>query len=170
MNHSVHLFIVTASFLAVLRTLGTLWGSIRRCTYGGFFIGWKRHMKTVISSTTPTTTPTTAPITEWSLPSSPPLIGMSVAVTSQQSYSRIRTNQGKPELSSCWDGWLFGHDRHGQKSGGLLCLFPWEGAASPSNTMWRELRPIPQYQMESWSIQPFGHNTPTLQTDRTTIP
>jgi len=31
----------------------------------------------------------------------------------------------------------------------------------------------PPYQVVSWSIQPFGHNTPTFQTnrtDRTTVP
>ena len=39
------------------------------------------------------------------------------------------------------------------------------GAGSPSNTMWPEPRPIPPCQVSSWSIQPFGHNTPTSQTD-----
>jgi len=29
-------------------------------------------------------------------------------------------------------------------------------------------RGLPPYQVVSWSIQPFGHNTPTLQTDRQT--
>jgi len=33
------------------------------------------------------------------------------------------------------------------------------------NTMLPGPRP-PPYQVASWSIQPFGHNTPTLQTDR----
>jgi len=52
----------------------------------------------------------------------------------------------------------------GRKLGGLLCpLF--------RGGVWEELGPhLSQcglYQMESWSIQPFGHNTPTLQTDRT---
>jgi len=41
----------------------------------------------------------------------------------------------KQELGSCWDGRPFGHNRHGLKSGGLLCPFPW-GAGSPSNIMW----------------------------------
>jgi len=32
------------------------------------------------------------------------------------------------ELSSCWDGRPFAHNRHGPKNGrGLLCPFPWEG-------------------------------------------
>ena len=35
----------------------------------------------------------------------------------------------------------FGHNRHGLKSGELLCLFPWGGAGSPSNTVWPAPRP-----------------------------
>ena len=35
----------------------------------------------------------------------------------------------------------FGHDRHGPKTGGLLCPFLVGGAGSPSNTMWPGLRP-----------------------------
>jgi len=34
----------------------------------------------------------------------------------------------------------------------------WRGAGSPFNTMWPGSRPIPPYQVASWSIQPFGHN------------
>jgi len=32
------------------------------------------------------------------------------------------------------------------------------------NVTWAEGRGLPPYQVESWSIQPFGHNTPTSQT------
>jgi len=56
--------------------------------------------------------------------------------------------------------------------GGLLCPFPRGRAGSPSNTMSPRPR-LPPYQVAPWSIQPFGHNTPTLQTertDRTTVP
>jgi len=72
----------------------------------------------------------------------------------------------RQELSSCWDGRPFGHSRRGPKSGELLCPFPW-GAWSPSNTMPLGPRPstIPSGMPNSCSIQPFGHHTPTLQTD-----
>jgi len=43
------------------------------------------------------------------------------------------------------------------------------GARSPSNTTLLG-RGLPQYQMASWYIQSFGHNTPTLETDRTMVP
>jgi len=40
------------------------------------------------------------------------------------------------ELSSCWYGRLFGHNRHGPKSGGGGCCSPFPGeAGSPCNTM-----------------------------------
>jgi len=32
------------------------------------------------------------------------------------------------KLSSCWDGRPFGHNRHGPKSGRLLCPIPWSGS------------------------------------------
>jgi len=50
----------------------------------------------------------------------------------------------------------------------LLGPFPWAGwAGSPSNIMAHGPRPrLPPYQVRSWSMKPFGHNTPTLQ-DRT---
>jgi len=69
------------------------------------------------------------------------------------------------ELSSSWDRQPFGHSRHGPKSGRLLCPFPW--GLSPHLTQCRLGRGLPRYQVASWSIQPFGHNTPTLQTDST---
>jgi len=57
----------------------------------------------------------------------------------------------------------------GRKVGaGLLCPFPWGESLVPSNTVaWAEA--YTSVQVASWSIQPFGHNTPTLQTDRTTV-
>jgi len=51
-----------------------------------------------------------------------------------------------------------------QKERGLLCPFR-GGARYPSNTVWPG-RGVPACQVSSWSIQPFGHNTPTSQTDR----
>jgi len=54
--------------------------------------------------------------------------------------------------------------RHGPKIGGCAPLGG--GAGSPSNTM--SPRPgLSPYQVASWSIQPFGHNTPTSQTGQT---
>jgi len=43
-----------------------------------------------------------------------------------------------------------------------LCPFRGGGAGSPSNTMCHG-RGLPPCKVSSWSIQPFGHNTPTLQ-------
>jgi len=54
---------------------------------------------------------------------------------------------GRPfvqQFSGCWDGRLFGHDRHRPKSGKGCC-----GAYQCG---------LPLYQLASWSIQPFGHN------------
>ena len=49
-------------------------------------------------------------------------------------FQRIHIcNKEEQELSSCWDGRPFGHNRHGPKSGG--CCAPFRGGAgSPSNT------------------------------------
>ena len=57
----------------------------------------------------------------------------------------------------------FGHNGHGPKIGGCA---PSGGPGSPSNTMWRG-QGLPPCQVSSLSIQPFGNNTPTSQTDRT---
>jgi len=54
-----------------------------------------------------------------------------------------------------------------QKLGGLLCLF-FGGQLGPHLTQSRMGRGLPPCQVSSWSIQPFGHNTPKLQTDRRT--
>ena len=46
----------------------------------------------------------------------------------------------KQELSSCWDGRPFGHNRHGPKVG-RGCCGGWVPTGSPSNTMWPGPRP-----------------------------
>jgi len=52
-----------------------------------------------------------------------------------QLATREQDQQGcQQDLSSCWDGRPFVHNRHGSKSGGLLCLFRGGRAGSPSNT------------------------------------
>jgi len=58
----------------------------------------------------------------------------------------------------------------GQKVG-WGCSVPLSvGELGPNLTQCVLDRGLPPYQVVSWSIQPFGHNTPTLQTDRTTVP
>ena len=49
-------------------------------------------------------------------------------------------------------------------------LFPLvgEGERGPRLTQCDQGRGLPACQVSSGSIQPFGHNTPTLQTDRQT--
>ena len=49
-------------------------------------------------------------------------------------------NTYKQELSSCWDGRPFGHNRHGPKSGEGLLWAAWVPTGSPSNIMWPEPR------------------------------
>ena len=70
------------------------------------------------------------------------------------------------QFRSCWDGRPC--QSSGPKSKGLLCPFPW-GELGPHVTCGL-VRGLPPYQVASWSVQLFGHNTPTLQagqTDRT---
>jgi len=43
-----------------------------------------------------------------------------------------------------------------------------EGELGPHLTQCGQGRDLPACQVSSWSVQPFGHNTPTLQTDRQT--
>jgi len=72
--------------------------------------------------------------------------------------SLIRMTSFTTVQDKSWDGRPF--QSNGLKSGGgLLCPLPW-GAGSPSNTM------SPGH-LDSSKFQPFGHITPTLQTDRT---
>jgi len=47
-----------------------------------------------------------------------------------------------------------------------VCPF-WEGELGPHLTQCGRCRGLPPCQVSFWSIQPFGHNTPTSQTDRT---
>jgi len=54
----------------------------------------------------------------------------------------------------------------GQKLGGAV---PFLGELGDYMTPCDLGRGVPLYQVASWSMQPFGHNTPTLQdTDRQT--
>jgi len=56
----------------------------------------------------------------------------------------------------CLDGRPFGHNRHGQKSGGCCAPFcEWTGS---NLTQCRLDQGLPLYEVASWSIQPFGHN------------
>ena len=51
------------------------------------------------------------------------------------------------------------------ESWGRLCPFG-EGELDPHLTQCGHGRGLPPCQVSSWSIQPFGHNTPTLQTEQ----
>jgi len=53
----------------------------------------------------------------------------------------------------------------GRKLGG--CARLWEGQLGPDLTQCGQGRGLPACQVSSWSVKPFGQNTPTLQTDRT---
>jgi len=55
----------------------------------------------------------------------------------------------------------------GEKCRGLLCPFQWGGELGPHLSQYGLGRGLPPYQVASWTIQPFGHNTPTLQTGQT---
>jgi len=67
------------------------------------------------------------------------------------------------ELSSIWDGRPFLHNRHGPESGG--CCAPFRGGELGPQRCGLG-RGLPPYQVASWSIQLFGHNTPMLHTDK----
>ena len=62
------------------------------------------------------------------------------------------------ELSSCWDGLPFGHNRHGPKVGRGCCRGLGRHWVLPHLTQCGLGRGLPIYQVASWSIQPFGHN------------
>ena len=64
-----------------------------------------------------------------------------------------QTAKFKQEISSCWDGRSFGHNRHEPKVGRGCC-----GVLGPHLTQCGLGRGLPLYQVASWSIQPFGHN------------
>ena len=100
----------------------------------------------------------------------------------------MRKSSWEPHLTQCrpdrslppyqvttWSIHLFGHNKHGPKSGGGCCATFGAGKLSPHLTLrqcglgWG----LSPYQVASWSIQPFSRNTPTLQdshrhTDRQT--
>jgi len=59
----------------------------------------------------------------------------------------------------------FGRNGYGPNIGGL-CPFG-ESELGPHLTQCGHGRGLPAYQVSSWSIQPFGHNTPTSQTVQT---
>jgi len=60
----------------------------------------------------------------------------------------IGCSDSKQELSRCWDGRPFGHNRHGPNSWGCsVSLSVGERAGSPSNTMWPGPRP-------TWHLDP----------------
>ena len=71
---------------------------------------------------------------------------------SLQNCDRIQSCIFKQELSSCWDGRPFGHNRHGRKWERLL----W--GLGPHLTQCGLGRCLPLYQVASWSIQSFDHN------------
>jgi len=54
------------------------------------------------------------------------------------------------------------HNKHGPKMGG--CAPFREGELGPNLTQSGLVRGLPPCQVSSWSIQPFGHNTPTSLT------
>ena len=72
------------------------------------------------------------------------------------------------DLSSCWDGYPFGHNRHGRKSDGgaavPLSIGGWgSGGWVPINTMWPGPRPtsIPSgisIHLAIWPQQPWAEN------------
>jgi len=59
---------------------------------------------------------------------------------------------------------------HGLKSEGAAVPFLWGGELVPHLTQCRLHLGLPPYQVVSWFIQPFGHNTPMLQRDVTVVP
>jgi len=86
-----------------------------------------------------------------------------------------------PYQVASWSIELFGHNRHGQKLGavplwGRRTWVPISTSVSFTGLLRRYInavllliqfgkgRGLPARQVSSWSVQPFGHNTPTLQT------
>jgi len=76
-------------------------------------------------------------------------------------YTLLKIN----ELSSCWNGRLFGHNGHGPKSGGWCAPFR-GGELGPHLTQCGLGRGQPLYQVVSWSIQLLGHNGHVLKSGR----
>jgi len=59
-----------------------------------------------------------------------------------------------------------GRAKWAENWGCMLCPFQL-GELGPHQTQCRLGRGLPPHQVANWSIQPFDHNTPTLQTHRT---
>jgi len=59
----------------------------------------------------------------------------------------------------------FGRNGYGPKIGG--CALLGDGELGPQLTQCGQVRGLPACQISSWSVKPFGHNSPTSQTDRT---
>ena len=78
--------------------------------------------------------------------------------------AQCRLDQDLPRVASSYIQ-TFGHNRHGlrvrkpPKWGRLYCA-PFRGDLDPHLTQCRLSLGLPPYQVASWSIQPFGHNTP----------
>jgi len=81
------------------------------------------------------------------------------------SYKRHFLSATRQELSSCWDGRPFGHNRHGPKAGRGCC-----GGLGPHLTQCGLGRGISLYQVASQSIQPFGLNCRNAMLLRAGIP
>jgi len=96
----------------------------------------------------------------------PPLFGSCHAKRSPILATAELMNQ--QELSSCWDGRPC-HNKVGQKVTGCYVPLSVGGQLGPHLKQCRLGRGLPLYQVAYWSIQPYGHNTPTLQTDRQDI-
>ena len=97
------------------------------------------------------------------------LLTATECTTSRRTVCQSSTGAQKPSICSSWDGRPFRHNsygskRHRPKSGGC-CASLRGGELGSHLTQCRLSRGLPPYQVASWSIQPFGHNTPTLQTD-----
>jgi len=60
----------------------------------------------------------------------------------------------------------FGRNGYGPKIGGEGCAPLGEGELGLYVTQCDQGRGLPACQVSSWSVEPFGHNTPTLQSDR----
>jgi len=80
-------------------------------------------------------------------------------------YAILMRRKMQQVLSSSWDGRPFGHNRHRLKIGGGCARFGGARSYVTQCGLGRGLG-LPACQLSSWSIQPFGHNTPTSQTHR----
>jgi len=79
-------------------------------------------------------------------------------------YPSITMSPGHRHLES-GSNQPFGHIGHGPKIGRELCPFG-EGELGPHLTQCGRGRVLSPSQVSYWSIQPFGHNTPTFRQDR----